>query len=173
MNIIDIIILVCLIPSVVTGLRKGFISQVASLVGIVLGVYLAGKLTSLVGQWLSQYISVPEQMINIIAFALIFVCVCWMLMLLGKLLEKAFKVIMLGWLNKLLGAVFAFATYVAIFALIVSVLNGLNNQFGFLNNEAFSQSVLYGALQNVANVIMPYLKDLWNTAVPHIQHLAK
>lgn len=169
MNIIDIIILVLLVPSVILGIKKGFISQAASLVGVILGVYLASKMTSAVGAWLTQYISVSDQLLNLISFVIIFVLVCWCLALLGKLLEKVFKVIMLGWLNKLFGAVFSVLTFLVIFSLVVALLNGLNNQFGFLNSSAFADSVLYDLLNRVSGVIMPYLKDLWNTAAPHIQ----
>jgi hypothetical protein len=49
-NVIDIIILICCVPALVQGFRKGFISQAVSLVSLVLGAWLAFKFSEPVGE---------------------------------------------------------------------------------------------------------------------------
>ena len=75
MNILDIILLVCFIPAIISGLRKGFIAQVVAIISIVLGVWLSVKFATLAGSWISQWIEASPQVINIISFAVIFIAI--------------------------------------------------------------------------------------------------
>ena len=88
MNILDIVLLVCLIPAVIQGLRKGFIAQVVAIISLVLGGWLAYRFSSAVTEWLGQWISASGPALNIIAFILIFAIVVTLLFLLGKILEE-------------------------------------------------------------------------------------
>ena len=107
MNILDIIILICLIPAAVQGLRKGFISQVISIISLVAGVWASVRFADIASQWIAQYITVSEQILKITSFVLIMVIVFIVLALMGKLLEATIKLVMLGWINRLLGMCFS------------------------------------------------------------------
>lgn len=160
MNILDIIILICLIAALIQGVVKGFISQAISLISIIVGVWASAHFAGLVCQWLGQYISCSEQVLKISAFVLIFIVVIVCLILLGKLLEAAIKLIMLGWLNKLLGAVFAILKWSIILGMVTLGFNAINEAFSIVKPETLAQSHLYPALTNFANTIFPYLKNL-------------
>ena len=73
MNILDIIILICLIPAAIHGLRKGFISQVISIISLVLGVWASARFAEITSKWIAQYITASEQILRIVSFALIMV----------------------------------------------------------------------------------------------------
>jgi membrane protein required for colicin V production len=160
MNLLDIIILICLIPAFIQGIFKGFISQAISLISIIVGVWASAHFTDIVYQWLAQYISGSEQVLKIAAFAIIFVAVIVVLILVGKLLEKVIELVMLGWLNRLLGAVFALAKWLLVMGLIVIGFNALNETFNLVNQETLAQSHLYQMINNLANIVFPYLKNL-------------
>jgi membrane protein required for colicin V production len=164
MNILDIIILICFVPSLVQGLRKGFIAQVIAIVSILAGVYLSFRFSSAASMWLSQYIEGSEQVLKIVAFALILVGVAAAFTLLGKLIEGIFKIVMLGWLNKLLGAVFSLLKCALITGLLIMVFNSINNTFGLVAEEELAKSVLYPPLKDIAYTVFPYLKEMlfWN-----------
>lgn len=160
MNILDIIILICLITALIQGLFKGFISQAISLISIILGVWASSRFAGLLCQWLAQYISGSEQVLRIVAFALIFIIVIIGLALLGKLLEAAIKLVMLGWVNRLLGAVFAIIKWLLVMGLIILAFNALNENFQLIKPENMSGSKLYPLLNEFANAVFPYLKNL-------------
>lgn len=164
MNIIDIILLICFIPAVIQGIRKGFISQVISIISLVLGIWMSARFASLVSTWLAQWITASGQILEIVAFALILVVVFLVLGALGKLLEATIKLIMLGWLNKLLGVVFALLKTGLIVGLVIMAFSSLNATFGIVKPETLSQSVLYTPLKDIANDVFPYLRDMifWN-----------
>ena len=160
MNIIDIILLICFIPAIVQGIRKGFISQIISIVSLVLGIWMSARFASAVSSWLSQWITASGQVLEIVAFALILILVFLALGALGKVLEATIRLVMLGWLNRLLGVVFALLKTVLIVGLVIMAFSSLNDTFLLVKSETLSQSVLYSPLKNTANDVFPYLRDI-------------
>lgn len=164
MNILDIILLICFIPAVVQGLRKGFISQAISIVSLIVGIWLSARFASAVSVWIGQWITASGQVLEIVAFALILILVFLALGAIGKLLEATIRLVMLGWLNRLLGVVFALLKTMLIVGLVIMAFNSLNVTFGFVKEEVLNQSMLYPPLKNLANDVFPYLRDMifWN-----------
>ena len=164
MNILDIILLICFIPAVVQGLRKGFISQAISIVSLIVGLWLSARFASAVSVWIGQWITASGQVLEIVAFALILILVFLALGAIGKLLEATIRLVMLGWLNRLLGVVFALLKTMLIVGLVIMAFNSLNVTFGFVKEEVLNQSMLYPPLKNLANDVFPYLRDMifWN-----------
>ncbi len=160
MNIIDIIIVCCCVPAVIHGLSKGFVSQAFSLVALILGVWLSFKFSNAVGKWLVTYIDLPSTVIHVIAFALIMLVVMLITHLAGKAVEGVLKVVMLGWLNKLLGIVFALLKAVLIIGLVIILFEAINNTFPIVPSKTMEESIFYGPVKDLANLIFPYLKEL-------------
>ena len=134
MNWIDIILILCFIPAIISGIRKGFISQVASIIIIVAGVWLSYE------------------------FSVIFLIVAIILTLLARVLEGLLKIILLGWLNKLLGFIFAILKYALILCLLVYVFDIINKGGAIIPENVLDDSVLYGALSHLNEIIFPYLQ---------------
>ena len=161
MNILDIIILICLVPSIVQGLRKGFISQAISIVSILAGVWASARFTTVVCEILNQYIPASEQVLKVIAFALIMIVVFLILGLVGKLLEKIFSLVLLGWINKLLGVVFSVFKCLLILGFVAVAYDSLSSSFDLAKPGFMSGSVLYPYVKDFSDVVFPYLKNLF------------
>lgn len=160
MNILDAIILIALLPALIQGLRKGFISQAISIISVIAGIWASARFANMVTAWLSQHITTSEQVMKIIAFVLILVVVFIILGLIGRFLESVLKVVMLGWVNKLLGAIFSIVKAFLIIGLIILAFNALNNTFEFMKPETIADSVLYNPVKNLANDVFPYIKNM-------------
>lgn len=160
MNILDIILLICFVPAIIQGLRKGFISQAISLISIVFGVWASSRFSAIVSEWVAQYISASDQVLKIISFTLILIAVFIALGLIGKLLEGIFKLVMLGWANRVLGLIFALAKAFIIVGLLIMVFNSLNDTFELVKPSVMKDSVLYPYINQATNEIFPYIKDL-------------
>lgn len=160
MNILDVILLVCFIPAIISGLRKGFIAQVVAIISIVLGVWLSVKSATLVGSWISQWIEASLQLINIISFAIIFIAVAVLLFTIGKLIEATIKIIMLGWLNKLLGVLFSMLKCILIIGFLIIVFEAINDTFGLVPESYLSDSLLYAPFRDIADSVFPLFKEL-------------
>ena len=158
MNILDIIILICLIPSLIQGLRKGFISQANAIISIIIGVWASAKFAHVLGVQLAEYITASEQTLKIIAFAIILIVTFVILGLMAKMLEGILNLVTLGWVNKLLGGVFSIIKGILILGLIFSVVTALNGSLHLFKPEVLTESVLYPAVDSIADTIFPYIK---------------
>jgi membrane protein required for colicin V production len=123
-------------------------------------VWASARFSAVVSTWAAQYISVSDQALKIISFALILVAVFIILGLIGKLLEGVFQLVMLGWLNRLLGVVFALLKAFVIIGILILVFNSLNDTFNIVKPSVMSDSVLYPYISKAANEIFPYIKDI-------------
>lgn len=164
MSVFDIIVAVCLLIALCMGLKKGFIAQVVSLVALCLGVWLSVTFAAPVSQWLKEWASLDDTVLKVIAFALIFCVTVIVLTLIGKIVEKIVRVVMLGWLNRLLGATLAIVECLLILCMLLMIFDALNGTFSFVKSEYLASTVFYGPLKTVSYAIFPYLKELffWN-----------
>ncbi|MFC2070742.1 CvpA family protein [Chloroflexota bacterium] len=104
MNWLDITILVILAVATFYGLRKGLIKAVLSLVGLIVGVILAGRFYTALAERLT-FIS-QEGVAEAIAFGAIVIVVMVVAAVLAGFLKWAVSLVMLGWVNRLGGAAF-------------------------------------------------------------------
>ena len=104
MNWLDIVIIVAVAISAFLGLRIGIIKAVLSLAGLIVGVILAGRYYAPLAEQLSF---IPQASVaKIVAFAIILIGVMIIAVVLAWLLKGLASVVMLGWVNRLGGAVF-------------------------------------------------------------------
>ena len=103
MNWLDIVILVALVVAAFMGLKMGLIKAVLLVVGIIVGVVLAGHYAGPLGERLT-FIS-SEGVAKGVAFAVIMLAVLAVAAIVAALLTWTAKVVMLGWINRLGGAV--------------------------------------------------------------------
>ena len=162
MSIIDIILLICFIPALIGGIRKGLINQVVSIISFVLGVWMSFEFATLAGEWLSEYIEASREVLNIVAFALIIIVVSIVLSLAGKLLEGIFKLVHIGWMNRVLGGLFSLLKSALIIGLILMAFDSFNSNFHKVPEEVLTESILYEPIKNLAEfVAFPFLKGLF------------
>jgi len=160
MAILDIILLLCFVPAIVSGLSKGFIQQVVGFLAILVAAWAAFHFHTIMGTWLSQYLTVDASVLNVISFILIALVAALVLKLLGDLLTQALKVLSLGLLNRLLGVVFAVLKVALVLGLLILLFETLNQTLHFLKPGVTDNAVVYNALKNAANQVFPLLKEL-------------
>lgn len=107
MTLVDWAVVVILICSVLGGLMQGFFRSVCSLGGLILGLALAAWNYGRVAALFLPLVRIPA-VANTIGFLLIALVVMALVGLIGNLLAKTFRLLGLGWLDGLAGAVFGF-----------------------------------------------------------------
>ena len=127
-------------------------------------VWASARFTPEVSTWLAQYITVSDQVMKVISFTVILLMSFLVLALIGKFLEATFKLVMLGWLNSLLGAVFSLIKAGLVIGLVIMAFCSLNNTFDFVSEEVLNESVLFPPLKKMPYTVFLYLKELlfWN-----------
>ena len=156
----DIIILLCFLPAVISGITKGFIEQALALVSLILGAWLAFKFSNVVGEWLMPYFEISETVMHVVSFAVIMLAVVLVLFFLGKVLTGVTKLVMLGWLDWMLGVVFALLKAGLFIGIGIVLFDTLNVKFEFVDEAVLDESVLYARIRDIAYTVFPYLKEL-------------
>ena len=146
---LDIILTICLSAALIQGLFKGFTEQVIALVAIIAGTWAAYKFTGLVCSMVQPYLNMSDRILHVIVFILI-----------GKIIKASIDFVMLGWLDKLLGGIFAVLKAALILGILIILFNTLNSAFNIVPESAIDDSVLYGTLKRVAYTVFPYFKEL-------------
>jgi membrane protein required for colicin V production len=104
MNWLDIVLISVIAIGTLTGLWLGIIKAVLFLAGIVVGVVLAGRFYTPLAE---QLTFIPQESIaKIVAFAIILIGVMVIALVLARFLKWAASMMMLGWVNRLVGAAF-------------------------------------------------------------------
>lgn len=150
MNYIDIIILLILVYGAVRGFFKGLIVEVFTLLGLVLGIFLAMKYSVYAENVLRDFLNVSEPYLHPVGLAVTFLLVAVVTYLLGKMLTKLVDVIALGIPNKLLGMVFGVLKYFVLICFVLMITDSLNETFGFLKAETQEKSIFYRPFLNFA-----------------------
>ena len=120
MNWFDIVIVVILALAAFGGLRKGLVQMVFTLAGMVLGIFLAGRFYNTVATWLT-FINNPD-LANVIAFIIILLVVLIVFLILAHFLDKLANITLIGWVNRLGGALFGALLAAIIMAAILAII---------------------------------------------------
>lgn len=166
MSILDIILLICFIPAAVLGYQKGMIKQVISIISIIAGVWLAFQFATLLGNWMQEYITASSEILTLVAFVVIMLGAFIGFGLIGKLIEATFKLVCLGWVNRLLGVAFSIIKTILILSLFIIVFESLNHRFSLVDEATLSSSLLYPIVKDMAYIVFPYIQKLlfWTQA---------
>jgi membrane protein required for colicin V production len=157
MNGIDIVLLGILVLAMIRGFIKGLIMQVAGLAALILGIYAAIHFSETLGSLLETRISLDPLIIRWIALSILFTLVVVAVHFLGRLVEKLAKITTLSFLNRIMGALFSGIKVVFIVAVLVFLLNTLNQRVRILPAEKINKSIFYKPLSNLIPAFFPRL----------------
>lgn len=157
MNSIDVVLGIFLVFGLIQGLRKGFIVEIASLLGLVLGVVGAIYFSHIFSDFLASFTDWDEQVVNLFAFVITFIGIVILISFTAKILTKTAKLVFLGLPNKLLGALFGFLKMGFIASLLILFLNSFDSEISFLDEEKKEASILYKPVSSLAPLVLPKL----------------
>ncbi|AXT61735.1 CvpA family protein [Aquimarina sp. AD10] len=155
MNYIDIILGILLLWGLINGFSKGLFSSLASLVALVVGIYIAVHFSHIIGEYLQQYVDWPDGAMKLTAFALTFILVVVLVSLAGKLLTKIADYAALGVLNKILGAAFGVLKFAFIASVVIIFFEAINRNITLIKADTLNTSILYTPVRKLAPMVLP------------------
>jgi membrane protein required for colicin V production len=158
MNAVDIVILVIVVAAVITGLRRGFIVQVAAMLGAVVALGVAKLEYADVRHLLLQVVS-KSPWITVISYLLIFFVVWGAILVVARKIRSIARFLLLGWLDRLLGAVLGLLQAL----LVIELLLYLGKR---VPNGALHHAVNHARLTPAFLHALPYISH-WFPHVPH------
>lgn len=121
MNVLDIMIIITMLFLFVRGLMRGFVREIASLAGVILGIVLAIRFQPQASTFIKTFLP-PISFLPLLAFAGIFLVVLIVCNLLGWGFRWLFKKALLGWVDRTLGVGLAVIKGIILTYLVIVLL---------------------------------------------------
>lgn len=154
MNWLDWTLLILLGMAAVRGFFRGFVVKVASLVAVILGIWIAVRYNARVAAWIGF-----DAHHEVISFIITFIAVLVLVHLLAKAVTKAMELAMLGLPNKVAGTLFGALRAAFILSVVLNILMARAEVSGIVPQQTLDQSKLYRPLRAFAPFIVPALGE--------------
>jgi len=156
---LDIVFLVPILLAAWRGFRRGLILELASLVGLLLGIFAGWKFSHFASAFLQSELEIQSEHLPILSFALTFLVVVLLVFLLGKVLERIIKLMALSMLNKLAGLLFSSLKVVVIISVLLVIIMQFNSDFEWIDQEGLEKSQAFKILHDLGELILPEFKS--------------
>jgi membrane protein required for colicin V production len=143
LNLFDWLLLGVVAYSTITAFVRGFFREAFSLAGLIAGILLASWNYTLVGTWLARWI--PWTTAQIVAFLAIGITVMVVFGIAGKLLHSTAKTIGLGFVDRMIGAIFGVVRGCLMGVAILMVAAAFLPKARFIRESSLSGYFLAGA----------------------------
>ena len=161
---IDVAYIILIAIAIFKGLGKGFIIAIFSVLGFIIGIAAALKLSSIIAVKISAHTG-SAKWLPAVSFLLVFLAAAFLVNLIGKIIQKTFETVMLGWVNRLAGI----ALFVLLYSIIYSVFLFYATQLHFISSNTIANSVVYPYLQplapkiiNLIGSVIPWFKNMFS-----------
>ncbi len=155
MNTIDIVLALILLYGLVRGFFRGILAEIASLVGIIAGIYGAIHFSYILSGFFSENMNWDSEYVNLIAFAITFILIVFLISLAGRILTKVAGFAALGIVNKLLGGAFGLLKMTFIASVIIMFFAATNEEINLVSKESLEESKLYNPVKVIAPMLLP------------------
>ena len=155
MNTVDIVLALILLYGLVRGFFRGLLAEIASLVGIVAGIYGAIHFSHILSDFFSENMNWDSDYVNLIAFAITFILIVFLISLAGKILTKMAGFAALGIVNKLLGGAFGLLKMAFLASVVIMFFGATNEEIDLVNEESLEDSKLYAPVKTIAPAVLP------------------
>lgn len=143
------------------GLKNGLFIELASLISLIVGIFIAIKFSYLMVSNLENHVSWSPKYIKIFAFGFTFLIVIIAIQILAKIFTKIADFAYLGWLNKLGGATFSVLKFVLMLSVLINLFQKININNILVNKETLDSSIFYNPILEVSGFIYPSLEKIY------------
>lgn len=164
MSVLDIVLCGFLIYGFARGLWNGLFVELASLISLILGIYVALKFSSIIRKMLESHVSWSPKTTQIIAFTLTFVLVVVAVYVLAKFFTAIANFASLGLVNKIAGGFFGILKMVLIISVTLNIFQKINSRNTFAEKATLEKSLFYYPILKVAAFLYPSLEE-WGSEI--------
>lgn len=151
----DIVISLILVFFTFNGFRHGFIEEMGRLISLVGGFILASKFHNLLVPLL-PFID-GETLRVTVAYLGVFVVSVIVITMIAKILQKFIELVLLGWLNRLLGLLLGLLKGFLIISLLIFIIQALPiklDQENTIRQKLEKESVMYQICDHVKELVI-------------------
>lgn len=150
------------------GYSQGILKTVYTILSIFIAIILSMKLSPFLINIIEDVLKLGPTISLILGFLLCFFIIMFAVRLLGRVVEKLFKVVRLNFINKSIGGVMMSLLFVVIYSVIIWFLNEAKT----INQNTKDQSITYTYLEpipasarNSIQSLKPAFKGFWEKSM--------
>jgi membrane protein required for colicin V production len=157
MNWLDLIIILVLMGGIASGYKNGLIGELASLAGLILGIWGAIKFSWWTADILEGF-GLSFSLMPVVAFVVTFLIIVIITQIIGGLVNNLIEALSANYINKLAGIV-AGTFKAALFASVIFlVFDAFDERHRIIPEHAREKSLLYEPVSEVVPTLLPFLK---------------
>ncbi len=171
MLLIDIILLILLLGFFIRGWQAGLIRMLAGLIGVLVGIILAGQFSSVVSGWLMQapFFAARENLTHILSLLIIFFVVAGLVGVGAYLVDRVFHIFafipFLKTFNRLGGALLGLLAGAFVLGFLITILTRF--PLAVFITRYFQNSQVTPYLFSIYNLILPF----WPEALKQVKNI--
>ena len=150
-----LLIVIILALGAAVGCYQGAFKQIANLLGVVLGIFIAASFYKQGGELLASKCGASATVAQIAAFVILVIVIPVCLGFVATLLTKLFSSIHLGCLNRLAGAVIGVVCYGLLLSFAFNVYDFVESKFGYSPEKLEQREDLFYTVKNVSQPLLP------------------
>ena len=159
MNTLDIILLVATGIGMIYGFKTGLVKQLTLGAGVIIGLLQATIFYQQAGIWINELSGWDDWICNSLGFLAILLAVAIAVNIVGLLLRWLLRIILLGWIDRILGAVFSIFIAIVIVAFGVKISNSLFPDNNITGQTSQEESLLYKEVAEITFTIIEEVKE--------------
>lgn len=174
--IIDIIFISLLAVAIFKGWKNGFILAIFSVLGLIIALIAAMKLSTVTAGYLKDTTNVSAGWLPFLSFIIVFIAIALLVRFAASLISKTMEMVAMGWINKLAGMLL----YAIIYTIILSVILFYIQKIHLINDQTIQSSHFYSFLQpwgpaaiNGIGKMLPWFKDMFHQLETFFDSLAQ
>ena len=159
MNYIDVLISISVLYGLFKGFTNGIVKEITNIISVCFAIYLGFHFSSTIEPYLqSNILSSYESIVPLFAFLLVFLIIIIIIKSIGELIDRLTKLLALGLVSKVLGAIFGMIKLL----IICSFAHFIALNFGMIDKETQKNSILIKPLQEVYYLAVPEINKQTN-----------
>ncbi|MDR1382118.1 MAG: CvpA family protein [Tannerella sp.] len=155
MNWLDIVIICLAGLGLAKGLYDGIIRQAASLVALIIGIYLCAG----IAEWLRGFLTglgwFPPQITVMISYVAGFILIAGFIVLIGVIIHRIVSVTPLSLFNHIAGGLLGLLLMVLFVSLVLNVIEMFDHKSVIFPHELKVESHLYLYIKNIIPSVFP------------------
>ena len=173
MNSLDYILFIPLLYALYRGFTKGLIIELASLLALILGIYGALHFSSFIFEFLSDYFQIKTVYLQLVSYGLTFLIIAVLISFTGKILTMLIRLVALGFINRMMGAIFGGIKALLILSVFISFFDRFNKQFGMVNEDILTSSLIYNSIRTQSEQFYPNILEQFDRQKESIENLTE
>ena len=150
MNYIDFILILIIIWGAFSGFKKGLINELASIIGLISGIFFAKNYYLLLNKKLYDLFDSESNFISIFSVIIIFFTAIMIVKITGIFLTKIIKFVFLGLVNKIIGGLFGILKSFLILGIFIFIFSKLNEVANIVKKDKLNQSIIYSKIEKTS-----------------------